>query len=649
MKDHASFRSYPNLRNTFLVGTEVQSMDFDRECGDEKNQFPMIGLATRVNLLELSFSPNGKHLAFILSSQGRNSLYVTDLKEGMYASNLRNVNASQETKPSVLYGGGHFCWDSKSERLILANKEGLWSVDVSSGRESRLLPATFRASAPVVSESRVYYSSMLEETMVLSSILLDTPSLPIQESEFHNFIIDPACSSTGSYIAWHEWDFPYMPWDESRIVVKALHYSSSSSPKKDRFLRLEKSHVAFSQPVWHPNKDSLVFLSDQTGWLNIWIMDEVGSEPRILIPDNAEHGYPTWLARRSTIAWNFDGKKIFHIRNSRGETRLACYDLEDEEDRSLGLPSGFYEGLSAHPKKPIISFVFSSPLIPPTLCSYSADTGKTETITQSHTRFGLDKNDLTVEHFEYNTTENQKAYGILWYSQSINLEKAPIVVNAHGGPTSQRFKSWTPTANFFSTRGYLYIELNYRGSTGYGREYTQSLNGHWGKRDTEDAVYLLRHLESKGIGDTEKSVIMGGSAGGFLVLNVMTKYPRAYSAGIARAPVTDLFHLARHTHYFESHYDRMLVGDLPEDARKYREYSPIFHAEKLDRPLMIIQGEKDIVVPKEQVDEFVRKATKNGAYVSYLTYPLEGHGIERKENLIDMYTKISEFIEKHVI
>ena len=140
---------------------------------------------------------------------------------------------------------------------------------------------------------------------------------------------------------------------------------------------------------------------------------------------------------------------------------------------------------------------------------------------------------------------------------------------------------------------------------------------------------------------------MGGSAGGFLVLNVMTKHPSAYSAGIARAPVTDLFHLSRHTHYFESHYDRMLVGSLPEDSDKYREYSPIFHAKSLKKPLMIVQGEKDLVVPKPQVDAFVQRARESGAHVSYLTYAEEGHGIERRKNLLDMYDKILEFIEKN--
>ena len=616
--------------------------------GGKEYQFPLLGLATKVNLHEPCFSPNGEHLAFVISTEGMNSIYVVDFKNGIHPSNFRKINVGEESKPSALYGGGHYCWNSSSDLILIANKQGLWRIRLADGKEERLSPASFNASAPVVFEQRAYFTSMLENTMVLASIRLGTASLPLQESEFHNFIIDPVCSPFGDFIAWHEWDFPYMPWDESRITIKTLR-SRSNSYKKNELFTLAKIRTSFSQPCWHPKENSMVFLSDQTRWLNLWFLEEVGETPRILFEDHSEHGYPSWLARRKTLAWSHDGKKIFHVRNTQGEVRLAYYDFSNEEDVVLGLPPGYYEGLTIHPKKPIISFVFSSPFIPPTLFAYHYENGVVESLISSHSRFGISEGLLSVHHFKFPTTDKQEAYGILYRSANANIEKAPIIVNAHGGPTSQRLKSWNPNANFFSTRGYIYIELNYRGSTGYGRNYAQSLNGYWGKRDTEDAVHLLSYLSRKGIGDTERATIMGGSAGGFLVLNVMTKYPETYSAGIARAPVTDLFHLARHTHYFESHYNHMLVGKLPEDAEKYREYSPIFHAEELKRPLMIIQGEKDQVVPKTQVEEFVQKSRKNGVPVSYVTYANEGHGIERKANLLDMYNRIIEFIEKHVL
>jgi dipeptidyl aminopeptidase/acylaminoacyl peptidase len=159
----------------------------------------------------------------------------------------------------------------------------------------------------------------------------------------------------------------------------------------------------------------------------------------------------------------------------------------------------------------------------------------------------------------------------------------PVIVNVHGGPTSQQYVRYNPTAAYFTSRGYGWVELNYRGSTGYGRCYREALRGVWGKTDTEDAVDCAAALIQQGLADPEKIIIAGGSAGGYTVLNVLVNHPGVFAAGIDKYGVSDLFALAQETHKFELHYTDLLVGVLPDDAQKYRDWSPLNHAEKIQR------------------------------------------------------------------
>jgi dipeptidyl aminopeptidase/acylaminoacyl peptidase len=223
------------------------------------------------------------------------------------------------------------------------------------------------------------------------------------------------------------------------------------------------------------------------------------------------------------------------------------------------------------------------------------------------------------------------------------------MINIHGGPTSQRVAGFNIQAQFFTSRGYAYLEVNYRGSTGYGRAYWEALKSKWGLYDVQDAVSGARYLVEKGTVDNDRMVIMGGSAGGFTVLKALEDFPGFFKAGVCLYGVANQFTLVADTHKFESHYSDTLLGVLPEASEVYYERSPIFHADKIEDPIAIFQGEDDKVVPRSQSDEIVSSLQKRGVPHEYHLYPGEGHGFRKTETIAHFYQTLEKFLKQYVI
>jgi len=193
------------------------------------------------------------------------------------------------------------------------------------------------------------------------------------------------------------------------------------------------------------------------------------------------------------------------------------------------------------------------------------------------------------------------------------------------------------------------LEVNYRGSTGYGRPYWEALNGNWGKFDVEDAISGVRHLAQQGLVDESRAVIMGGSAGGFTVLQSLVDHPGFYKAGVCLYGVANQFTLAADTHKFEARYSDKMLGPLPEAADLYRQRSPIFHADKIQDPIIVFQGEDDLVVPRAQSDEIVASLQRRAVPHEYHLYAGEGHGFRKTETIEHYYITVERFLKQHVI
>ena len=252
----------------------------------------------------------------------------------------------------------------------------------------------------------------------------------------------------------------------------------------------------------------------------------------------------------------------------------------------------------------------------------------------------------------WRSPDGDEAHGLFYPPASGRFKaagKPPLVVLVHGGPTSQVPAGWRSDIQFFATRGYAVLALNYRGSTGYGRRYMLKLRGNWGLADVEDAADGVRHLAETGRIDPERTVIFGGSAGGFTVLQTMAQRPEVFRAGICLYGVADQFQLAAQTHKFEAHYLDTLLGPLPEAAAIYRERSPAFHAERIRRPLAIFQGADDRVVPRRQAELIVEALKRNGTPHLYQVYEGEGHGWRKRETIEHFYRAVDEFLRRYVL
>jgi dipeptidyl aminopeptidase/acylaminoacyl peptidase len=225
----------------------------------------------------------------------------------------------------------------------------------------------------------------------------------------------------------------------------------------------------------------------------------------------------------------------------------------------------------------------------------------------------------------------------------------PLMVLVHGGPTSQRWASFDEEAQFFASRGYAVLQVNHRGSTGYGRDYRNMLRGNWGIYDVQDSVSGARHLAAEGRADGGKLVIQGGSAGGFTVLKALEDYPGVFKAGIDLYGVSDHFDLNFNSHKFEIRYNDTLLGPYPEAAALLRERSPLFFVDKIQDPIAVFQGEDDNVVPRNQSDEVVKSLQRRGVPHVYHLYPGEGHGFTKPETIQHYYGEVEKFLRVHVI
>ncbi|MHA1305269.1 MAG: prolyl oligopeptidase family serine peptidase, partial [Candidatus Heimdallarchaeaceae archaeon] len=525
--------------------------------------------------------------------------------------------------------------------VLICEEKALKILNVVTGEKRQLYPFNIGASNPQEFEKRIAFTVTPKDSTRMAIIQKDSNEWPSPLPPKTDFAIDPAWSYDGKWLAWHAWNFPNMAWDTSFIVA----YSEKDT---DSPISFHEPNVSMQQPNFSPTNNTLAFLSDKKGWLNLWLISEPKAYPEPLFIEEAEHGFPTWAAGKRSFDWLPDGNNIIFVRNKNAETTLALIDINTKEMEPLPYPAGNYQHIYAHPKENKVAVIYSSATTPQQLQILDLEKKSKRIIIQGPVSFPL-KELVTPKHIEFSTGNGEKAYALLWIKNSESVENAPVIVQVHGGPTAQSMNSWNPAAQFFASRGFVFAQLNHRGSTGYGRKFTQKLTRNWGIVDTEDSVNLLKHLENKGIADSSRSAIMGGSAGGYEVLRVMTKYPDVYSCGVNLYGVADLFHLAEKTHYFESRYLDKIIGPLPEATQEYKERSPIYHAENIKHPLLVLQGSEDKVVPKEQSDVIVEAVRKNGVKVEYKIYEGEGHGFRKRENISDSYSRILKFLKQNIV
>jgi dipeptidyl aminopeptidase/acylaminoacyl peptidase len=469
------------------------------------------------------------------------------------------------------------------------------------------------------------------------SLPLDGSAPPQVLASGRDFYSFPRISADGSWLAWTCWDLPNMPWDGTELWVAPL-----DDPGQERLVAGGAEESVF-QPEWGP-EGRLHFVSDRDGWWNLYRAREPGAElsgetgPLVqLTEERADFAHPQWLFGGSTFAF-LEGGAIACVRCERAEERLFLLEPDGWEPADLGLPyaSFGYPAICARGRS--VAFAAASPEREAAIVLYDVE-DRAEEVMREASEERVDPAYVSRPRaIEFPTGEGEVAHGFYYPPTNPGFsapegELPPLIVESHGGPTSHAPPVLDREFLFWTSRGIGVVDVNYRGSSGYGRAYRNRLRGEWGVVDTEDCVNAALYLADEGEADRARLAIRGGSAGGYATLCALT-FHDAFGAGASYFGVGDTEALARDTHKFESRYLDRLIGPYPERADLYRERSPIHHVERLRSPVILFQGLEDEIVPPNQAETMVAALERNGVPHAYLAFEGEQHGFRRAETRI---------------
>jgi len=478
-------------------------------------------------------------------------------------------------------------------------------------------------------------ASAREPRNTLVAIDLSEPSQGRVVAEGHDFYSSPKLSPDGAWLAYLAWDHPRMPWVGTTLDVIPLDASGTAAA--DAIAIAGGAEESIFQPEWSPDGGSLYFVSDRSGWWNLYRCSWPSRSVGAVLPMEAEFGQPQWVFGMSSYAFAGAGRLVCSYA-SNGLGRLGVLDITSGKLTAIELPYSEFSSVRAEGDR--VVFRAGSSSTPASFVQLELGSGKTEVLKKS-TAVADDPNlaryFTRMESVEFPTEGNRTAYGLFYPAfnpdyRAPDGDKPPLVVMCHGGPTSAASSTLDLRIQYWTSRGISVLDVNYGGSSGFGRAYRLRLDGNWGIVDVDDCVNGARYLASKGKVDGSRSVMTGGSAGGFTTLAALT-FRDYFRGGASHYGVSDLAALARDTHKFESRYLDGLVGPYPEREDLYRERSPIFHAERLSVPVIFFQGEEDRVVPPNQAESMVEKLRQKGVPVGYWLFSGEQHGFRRAENI----------------
>lgn len=444
-----------------------------------------------------------------------------------------------------------------------------------------------------------------------------------------DFYSDPRLDPTGTRLCWLAWDRPEMPWDGCELWVATIAPDGSLADPVCVAGGREESIVS---PAWAPD-GSLVFSTDRSGWWNLhrWRPGTPGSVP--LAPVAGEIGSAAWVFGMRPVGIDADGTIVAVVR-ADGRDRLAI--VGTDALRYVPLDPGVTEIGGLLVRDGAAYAIVGGPARATALVRIDLADGR---IADLYTPVPLPvpPEALSVpRHVAFPSAGGRTAYAWYYPPAGVGLagpegERPPLVVVSHGGPTGDAMTAFNPVVQAFTTRGIGVVDVDYGGSTGYGRAYRNLLRGAWGVVDLEDCSAAAMWLAAEGLADPARLAIRGGSAGGYTTLCALA-FRDVFRAGVSFYGVGDLAALAQDTHKFESRYLDLLVGPWPEAEAVYRARSPIHHVAGISCPVLVLQGEDDRIVPPAQAETIVAALAARGIPHAYLLFPGEGHGFRRAEN-----------------
>ena len=459
-----------------------------------------------------------------------------------------------------------------------------------------------------------------------------------------DFYSSPALSPDGKHLAWLTWQHPDLPWYNTQLWVAA--FDEAGNLAQPQLVAGGKDESIF-QPEWGAD-GSLYFVSDRSNWWNLYCWQQGEITP--ICEMAAEFGLPQWVFAMKTYGFTTPAvteqvqnmvtersrrEEIICTYGQQGIWYLGKINLQTKELTTLEIPYTDISGLRVADGKAI--FLGGSATAPTALVVMDLQTQELEVVRIS-SQVTIEPSYFSVpEAIAFPTEQGLTAYGFYYPPCNPDYlapegEKPPLIVKSHGGPTAATSSSFSLRIQFWTSRGFAVLDVNYGGSTGYGREYRLRLDGQWGIVDVDDCTNGAKYLVNLGLADPQKLAIAGGSAGGFTTLAALT-FRDTFQAGASYYGVSDLEALARDTHKFEARYLDRLIGTYPDQQEIYIERSPINFTAQLNCPVIFFQGLEDKVVPPNQAEMMVSALQQKGLPVAYVAYPGEQHGFRQAENI----------------
>ena len=596
-------------------------------------------LGRKIRLNDVQWDSDGKTLVW---AEGRSGTGVLVAKTGDDAE--RDLTGDIPVRPTLGYGGGEF--NVSAKRAVFASKGRLYEVPIEKGLARPLIPAFGELAAPAISpdgEQLLYVHSYEgQDALVIASS--DGENFPQKVAQGADFYMQPSWHPRGEKIAWVEWDHPQMPWDGTRLMLSDFKTQTCLTGGED---------TPVFQPEFSPDGRYLSYIALDGEWESLYVYDLDAGTVRTLV-SGAALSMPAWIQGMRMHAWTYDSAHIFYVRNDAGRHSLWVVDVETGKSAEVKTPYTHIIQLAASPTEKKLAFIGESPQIAAQVVVWEA--GKTKVIKRSMAD-NLDEEFLpSPEKITWQAPDGMPVHGLYYppsspFYQSDGLP--PLIVDIHGGPTSQKYEQHQANSSndaaFYTSRGFGFLHVNYRGSTGYGRSYMLALRKKWGPVDMEDAIGGAQALVEMGKADPQRLVIAGGSAGGYTALNALVHKPGFFKAAVVSYPVTNLFTLEMDTHKFERDYNATMVGRLPEDAEFFKEWSSVFHAHKIKDAVALFHGAEDSAVAPDQSETVAAALRANRVPHLFKMYAGEGHGFRKAETIEDFYKEVMAFLQQYVI
>ena len=446
----------------------------------------------------------------------------------------------------------------------------------------------------------------------------------------HDFYSTPRFSPDGSRLSWLAWRHPNMPWDGTELWV--ANVADDGTPEQAHHVTGGDTDAIF-QPGWSPD-GTLYFVSDRTGW---WSLYRVRNDQVELVHAMAaDVGRPQWQLGMST--WAFaDASRLVLSYQQRGRWRLATIDLQTGAFTPARTDLEPGENITATRTHAVL--VGGSAAAPDVVVRVDLTTGIAETIRAASDAV-IDKDYLSKpEPIEFPTDGGLTAHAFYYAPRNRDFaapagERPPLLVISHGGPTASASARLNLEVQYWTSRGFAVVDVNYGGSSGYGRAYRRRLNGQWGVVDVADCVNAARYVAAQGQADPDRFIIRGRSAGGYTTLAALTSHPAVFKASASYYGISDIEAMARETHKFESRYLDSLIGPYPAQRDVYRARSPIHFVDRLACPIIFFQGLEDRVVPPNQSQLMADTVRRKGLPVALLTFEGEQHGFRKRDTIV---------------